>query len=36
MDVTPHLTGSFKATSDSLKETFSLEEVEVDKIYTNK
>ena len=36
MDVTPHLTGSFKATSDSLKETFSLEEVEVDKTYTNK
>ncbi len=36
MDVTPHLSGSFKAVSDSLPEAFTLSEMEVDKTYTNK
>ncbi len=36
MDVTPHIAGSFTATSDSLPETFSLDEMEVDKTYTSK
>ena len=35
MDVTPHLTGSFTATSDSLSD-FVLTDMEVDKTYTSK
>ncbi len=36
MDVVPHIAGSFTATSDALPETFSLDEMEVDKTYTSK
>lgn len=36
IDVTPHLTGSFTATSDSLPEDFILTDIEVDKTYQSK
>jgi hypothetical protein len=36
MDVVPYLTGTFEASSDSLSEDFSLEELEIGKTYTNK